>query len=156
MEKTPEIEAYWQEYTRSLSDTNIIRDTYHIWHFGNNRRLANELAALVKSGTKTATSTLLWEIEHDHDVISEVGDLVLVTDWDGNPMCVIEIVEVEIKGFNEVDQQFAYDYGEGERTLEWWREAMWGYYEAVCRRIGKSPVEDMLLLCERFRVLYAA
>ncbi len=156
MKKTPEIEEYWKGYIRSFSEGETVPTSYHVWHFGNNRRLANELAELVKSGIKTATSTLLCEIEHDNEVISRVGDSVVVTEWDGKPVCVIEIIEVEIKSFNEIDQQFAYDYGEGERTLEWWLKDMWIYYEKVCKGIGKSPSEDMLLLCERFRVVYSA
>jgi hypothetical protein len=32
-------------------------------------------------------------------------------------LCIIELTEVEIKPFNSVDEQFAFEYGEGDRTL---------------------------------------
>jgi len=60
-----------------------------------------------------------------------------------------------LKSFSEVDEQFAYDYGEGERTLAWWRKEMMQYYNKICKRIDKTPSENMSLVCERFRVLYA-
>ena len=65
-----------------------------------------------------------------------------------------EIVEVEIRPFNTIDEQFAFDYGEGERLLTWWRDAMWEYYSTECRALGQEPSEDMPLVCLRFRLLY--
>lgn len=38
----------------------------------------------------------------------------------GEPLCVLEVTAVEIKSFNAVDEQFAFAYGEGERTLADW------------------------------------
>jgi uncharacterized protein YhfF len=79
--------------------------------------LANELAALVVRGEKTATSDLLWYYEQLGRELWRVGNLHIVCDWEWRPVCVIETVELRIRPFKDVDERFAFDYGEGERTL---------------------------------------
>jgi uncharacterized protein YhfF len=61
---------------------------------------------------------------------------------------VIETVELSLRNFAEVDEQFAFDEGEGNRTLEFWRQAHCTYFG----RRGQFS-EDMLLWCERFRLV---
>jgi uncharacterized protein YhfF len=51
--------------------------------------------------------------------------------------------------FDDVDEQFAYDEGEGDRSLAYWREAHKCYFT----RLGLFQ-PDMMLWCERFRVDY--
>ena len=98
---------------------------------------------------------LLWELEQDEDsIFPYVGEIDIIVDGRGEPLCIIEIVEVEIRPFNTIDEQFAFDYGEGDRSLTWWRDAMWAYYSTECRALGREPSEDMPLVCMRFRLLY--
>lgn len=56
--------------------------------------------------------------------------------------------EVKLIRFNEVDEEFARDEGEGDLTLQYWQEAHKAYTE---RHTTFS--EDMLFVCERFKVL---
>ncbi len=55
------------------------------------------------------------------------------------------MIEVTQRRFNEVDEAFAFDEGEGDRTLAYWRKAHQRYFE---RQGMDSP--DMILYCERF------
>lgn len=59
-----------------------------------------------------------------------------------------------ICSFNEVDAQFAYEEGENDRSLESWRKEHWQYFSRVLPKIGKKPTPEMLLVCERFRIVY--
>jgi uncharacterized protein YhfF len=61
---------------------------------------------------------------------------------------VIETTEVTYRRYNEVDAQFAYDEGEGDRSLAYWREAHRNYFT----RLGRFS-DDMMLMCERFRLV---
>ena len=111
--------------------------------FGDSPELATELAALVVSGRKSATANT-----PDAPDCPKVGELWVVLDGDSRPVCVIETLELTPCRFDEVGEQFAFDEGEGDRTLASWREAHEGYF----RRLGIfSP--DMTLLCERFRLV---
>ncbi len=124
------------------------------WGFGNTPEMADELGALVQSGTKTATCSLMWEFEHEGDPIPQVGVLSIILDGDDNPLCIIETVEVEVRAMNTVDEKFAYDEGEGDRSLAYWREAHWRFFSKICATMKRKPSEDMPLVCERFRVIY--
>jgi uncharacterized protein YhfF len=61
MDTKVEVEAYWQEYLASLRGSTSAK-SYEVWRFGDSEELANKLGPLVRSGKKTATSDLLWEL----------------------------------------------------------------------------------------------
>ena len=56
----------------------------------------------------------------DDKPLMKPGDLSIVTLGGDQPACIIETTEVRIVPFDEVDEQFAYEGGEGDRTLESW------------------------------------
>lgn len=58
------------------------------------KKWANELLRLVLIGKKRATASSLLKYELDGQPIPRVGDLSIVTDWEGIPRCVIETTEV--------------------------------------------------------------
>jgi len=152
---TPEIEAFWQAYLTSLPPAERRnRRLANVGDFGDSPPMADALARLVQVGVKTATSVLVWELEESGEQPPTVGDIEIVVDGSGRPVCIIEITEVAIRPFNAIDESFAFDYGEGDRSLDWWRRVMWQYYAAECEQLGRQPGETMPLVCVRFRVLY--
>jgi uncharacterized protein YhfF len=56
-------------------------------------------------------------MEHIGESLPEVGEMAVVVDGEGEPLCVIEVTAIEIKPFNAIDEQFAFEYGEGQRTF---------------------------------------
>jgi uncharacterized protein YhfF len=116
--------------------------------FGDTPQMADELLTLVLAGKKTATCSALREHEAEGQPIPQVGERWVVLDGRGRPACVAETSEVAIKRFDEVDAAFAWDEGEGDRSLATWRSA----HERFFRRQGPFS-GDMLLVCERFRLL---
>lgn len=111
--------------------------------FGDSPALADELAALVLAGAKTATC---WSASGGAS--TEVGKRMVMLDGAGRPLAVIETLELFQCRFNEVGAAFAQDEGEGDRSLAFWRNAHRRYFN----RRGHFA-EDMLLYCERFRVV---
>ena len=111
--------------------------------FGDGPELADELLDLVLKGIKTATCST-----EDEPNISTPGERWIVLDGGGTPRCVIESTEVTYRRFGEVDERFAYEEGEGDRSLQYWRDAHRNYFG----RQGKFR-EDMMLMCERFRLV---
>jgi uncharacterized protein YhfF len=61
---------------------------------------------------------------------------------------------MRIVPFNLVDEQVAREEEEGDLSLGWWRRAHWDYFSTECQRLGRTPSEDMPIVCQRFRVLY--
>jgi uncharacterized protein YhfF len=111
--------------------------------FGDNPALADELTALVLAGTKTATC---WAVSDG--LLTKVGQRMVLVDGAGQPRAIIETVELTQRRFNHVDAAFAHDEGEGDRTLGYWRRAHRAYFT----RLGQFA-PDMMLYCERFRVV---
>ena len=153
--KSESVKKYWQSYLDGLppnTPTDNLR--YVAEYFGDLPDLANELAALIVAGTKTATCSVLWEWEADGDPLPEVGLKTIVLDSNLQPLCIIETTEVTVRPYNHVDAQFAFEEGEGDRSLNYWREAHWYFFSRSLPKIGKKPTQDMPLVCERFKVIY--
>ncbi len=127
---------------------------YESFHFDDNEPSANELANLVLAGVKRATAGLAWSFEAAGKSPPKSGDLSIVTDWTGQPLCVIETVAVEILPFEEVSEEFAAAEGEGDGSLSSWRRAHWAYFGRECARIGREASATMPVVCERFSVIY--
>jgi uncharacterized protein YhfF len=119
------------------------RRSLESFSFGDGPALADELSALVLEGRKTATC---WAASDG--LPAEIGKRMVMLDGAGRPRAVIETVELTQRRFDEVDAAFAHDEGEGDRSLASWRE---GHRVYFTRRGQYAP--DMLLWCERFRVV---
>jgi uncharacterized protein YhfF len=80
--------------------------------FGDSPELADKLLELVIKGVKTATCSA-----EDEPNTSTPGERWVVLDGRREPRCAIESTEVTYRRFNEIDAAFAYDEGEGDRSL---------------------------------------
>jgi uncharacterized protein YhfF len=149
------IEHYWYAFLASLPFNSLyFGKTYVVEGFGDNPELADELGRLIVSGIKTGTCSALWEWEAEKNLIPQPGLISIVLGGLGQPMCIIETTEVFVCRFNTIDEEFAHAEGEGDLSLEYWREAHKNFFSRVLPKIGKEFSEDMPLVCERFRVIY--
>lgn len=114
--------------------------------FGDSPTMADELAALVLSGQKTATCS--WPPSPE----IMAGTCSVMLDGRGEPLAVIESLEVRELPFLDVEAQFAYDEGEGDRTLAWWRAAHRQFFARQPE--GADWNDEQVVQCERFRVVY--
>jgi uncharacterized protein YhfF len=111
--------------------------------FGDSRELADALGRLVLAGVKRATC---WAASGGQQ--TRIGKRIVMLDGAGHPRAILETTGLEMRRFDEVDEAFAFDEGEGDRTLAYWRQAHRRYFS---RRGEFAP--DMLLWCERFRLV---
>jgi uncharacterized protein YhfF len=149
------VKSYWDQFLASLPpDSPYHAKTYVAEGWGDSPRLADELGALIAQGRKTATCSALWEWEAEGNPIPQVGLITIALNGRGEPLCIVETVEVTIRKYNEVDADFAREEGEGDLSLSYWREAHKNYFSRVRRKIGKEFSEEMPLICERFRVIH--
>jgi uncharacterized protein YhfF len=146
-------QEYWNAFakTRDIDPTSRFLEAFH---FDDNESSANELALLVLKGQKRATAALLWAHEAESKRIPEPGDLSIVTDFGGSAVCIIETKCVEIIPFAEVTAEYAATEAEGDGSLEFWRSAHEAFFGRECRRIGRTPVPTMPVVCERFEVVF--
>ena len=149
------VEDFWHAYLQTLPGDSPARDQkYEAWSFGDGPEMADELGALVLTGRKTATCSALWELEADGEPLARPGEKSVILDGRNEPLCIIETTAVETRRFDEVDGRFAREEGEGDRSLEYWREAHRSFFARTLPGIGRHFAEGMPLVCERFRVIY--
>jgi uncharacterized protein YhfF/predicted enzyme related to lactoylglutathione lyase len=147
------IAACWARYVASVGGVDPGR-FYEAFHFGDSEELADDLAALVLAGTKRATAGAVWSYEAEGKALPRPGDLSVVTDWAGIPVCVIETIQVDVVPFDAVTAEFASVEGEGDGSLEYWREGHTQYFNRECSRLGRTFSGSMPVACERFRVIF--
>ena len=121
--------------------------------FGDSEHMAQELAELVLQGTKRATASLVWSYD-DGRPQPKPGDLSIVTTWSKEPLCIIETTAVDVAPFEEVSEDFASAEGEGDASLQSWRHNHTAFFAGECARLGRTQSPRMLVVCERFKVVY--
>jgi uncharacterized protein YhfF len=115
-----QIQAFWLEYQKACQ---VQVEGFTATAFGHTRAVADELAALVAEGHKRAHATLERDFEADGDELPRPGDHVVVLDGRGTPRAIVRLTHVERRYFNDIDEEFAFECGEGDRTLAWWLTA---------------------------------
>ena len=139
-----EVEAMWAAYVAATGATG----PYVAWGFADdsNPELMTKLGLLVRDGPKRATAGREDDFSPEGEKLPEPGDLNVILDGEGHPICIIRTTSVEIREFGKVDAQFAWDEGEGDRSLQWWRDAHIRYFAGV-----GTPIDDSTpIVMERF------
>lgn len=120
--------------------------------------LRDQLVAAILDGSKTSTTGLVADYEHEGDPLPVVGGRAVVVDSAGAPVAVIETTACRIVPLAEVDLAHAVDEGEGYTTVAEWRtghESFWN--SAPMREALEDPdftVDDTTLtVLERFRLV---
>lgn len=121
------------------------------WSFGATPEQADALLALVLDRTKTATSSALRDYEDDGQ-LPQQGSLDIVLDSTGRPRALLKLTSVEVVPFGEVDEEHARLEGEGDLSLEHWREVHERFFTETAD--GEPVTDDLPVVLERFEVLY--
>ena len=146
------VDAFWQDFLRQTgrdADTPLLE----AFHFDMTERWANELLALVLAGKKRATASSVLSYEKSGEPRPRPGDLSVVTDWAGEPKCVIETRAVTVLPFREITFDICRREGEDE-CLETWQAGHRRFFTAEGREMGYAFSEDMPILFEDFEVVW--
>ena len=149
--KTMQTDAFWRVYVESRK---IAGADYVVVAFGDSAAMATELAAHVVSGPKRATCSLTRDYMDAPATLPKVGDFVVVVDGDGIPQCIWKTTQVQIKPLNAVDDAFAWDEGEGDRSRQWWLDAHRRYFTRQAARDGFEMHDAIEAVFERFEVVW--
>lgn len=153
MANSESVTAMWSMLVEAHPGLVAEGTTYSAWHFCDNEPDANELADLVLAGTKRATAGLLWSYEDEGEPLPRVGDLSIVTDWEGRARCVIRTTAVEIVPFEAVTPEFAVIEGEGDGSLDYWRTAHEAAFTRELADFGRALEPSSPVVCVCFEVV---
>ncbi|MDQ4121325.1 MAG: ASCH domain-containing protein [Acidobacteriota bacterium] len=155
MKFSERVVSFWREFCAQNTQVDP-GEPFQAWFFSNTHESAKELVELVLAGKKTATASLAAINEIDSENAPVVGGYSVVTDFDGNPFCILQTVEVRQLPFESVDAAFAFDEGEGDQSLEYWRDCHWKYFSEEAAQMNIEFNEKSLITCERFKLLFPA
>jgi uncharacterized protein YhfF len=153
--KTGKTEAFWQ---LCCDKYGLLSQDYCAYTFGNPEWATyhDQLIDLVLNGQKQATTHL--DIDFDMNAIRrrEVGDYWVVLNQNLEPRCLIQVTDIEIKPFSEVDVSLAIREGEGDLSLAYWAKVHEDYYTQQCMSLGVEFQEELLVVVEGFKLIEAA
>jgi uncharacterized protein YhfF len=149
---TPDVEAFWLAFCAATGTSPDAR--CDVWRFGDSDALADELLALVVDGPKRATTDLVSTFESEGEALPEVGGYSVVCDGRDLPSCVLRTTEVVVQPLCAVDEAFARDEGEGDRTRAGWWEAHRAYFTRALAARGEEFRDDLPAVFERFELVW--
>ena len=123
--------------------------------------LRDRLVAAILSGRKRTTTALLEDYEAGGESLPEPGAREVVIDSAGDPVCVTEIVAVDVLRLAEVPLEHALAEGEGYRSVTEWRQGHEDFWTGSEYRDwftvqGVQPpriADDTLAVLTRFTVV---
>lgn len=134
-----------------IKKSNLDNCDYETWTFGVD---ADLLAHLVAIGEKTATASAYPLYELENEPLPQVGDYNVILDSKDNAVCIIQTKKVTVVPFNEVTAEHAYKEGEGNKSIDFWREVHEKFFAKCLDDVGLNFTLDMKVVCEEFAVVY--
>ncbi len=122
--------------------------------FGDSAELADELLGLVLHGPKRATAGSVAEFRHEGQPLPRIGGHWVVADGGGTARAVLRSTELRIGRLDSVDDAFAWDEGEDERTRDSWLDGHRRYFARTLPRIGVEFHDGVEVVFERFTVVW--
>lgn len=138
----------WSKYKRIHPDVGDDIDT---WQFGAE---ADLLAKLVLEGTKTATASAYDLYAVDNDPLPEVGSYDVILDSKDQAVCIIQIKKVSVAPFKEVSEKHAFKEGEGDKSLDYWRDVHQKFFTQCFDECDLTFTTDSRIVLEEFQVVY--
>lgn len=124
-----------------------------VFSFGSSPEMAARLAHLVVKGTKRATAGWVDAELASDATIPSPGLVSVVTDGFGIPLCCIQSERVEHQRFGDITDEIAEAEGEGDRGMDFWREAHRRAFTQEGDALGLVFDDDAVVFLEFFRVL---
>ncbi|GAA1923489.1 ASCH domain-containing protein [Nocardioides marmoribigeumensis] len=152
MESTGDtVAAFWASYVSASGYDGPLVTSYA---FGDSPELADELGELVLHGPKRATAELAQAFGGDGDPMPQVDDRCVVLDGAGRPLAVVRTTDVRVGPLSSVDDAFAWDEGEGDRSRDWWLDAHTRFFRRECEANGWDFSDAIPVVFERFEVVW--
>ena len=109
----------------------------------------DQLARLVDSGIKVATSSLLYLQEIGVKEPTKVGERWGIQDSQNKVVCEVEVESVTINTFSSITNDFAIK--EGDQNFQNWYDIHWEYYSTVLSQYNKRLTDTTELECVYFK-----
>lgn len=138
----------WEEF---IAKTDMDNVEYASWSFGAE---ADLLAKLVAAGEKTATASAYQLYELENEPLPIVGKYNIILDSKNEAICIIQTKKVYVTSFKDVTAEHAYKEGEGDKSLQFWRQVHEKFFTECLKQVNLKFTTDMKIVCEEFEVVH--
>jgi uncharacterized protein YhfF len=149
-----EAREMWLAHAANRTAPGPPEDDPPVERFGDSASLADELIGLVLAGTKRATAGLVLDFLDEGQPLPRIGGHWIACDGAGAPRCVLRTTELRLGRLDSVDDAFAWDEGEGDRTRVDWLDQHLRYFRRTEAARGREWSDDAEVVFERFRVVW--
>ena len=125
--------------------------------FGDSPAMADELLGLVMTGPKRATAGLAAAYQAEGESLPTEGSHWVVTDGSGAERVVLRTVHVRLGAVDSVDDAFAYDEGEGDRSRDYWLDVHRRFFRWQVEQHGipaPDGIDALTCVFERFVIVW--
>lgn len=143
----------WEKYTQLNPQYSHCSYESYAYCAGENP-YADELAQLTVTGHKTATSSPYQIYELENQPLPQVGDFNIILDAQEKAVCITRHTKVEILPFDQVSDEHAYKEGEGDKTLDYWRQVHAQWLSMYLEEFNLEFTTQTPMVCEEFEVVY--
>ncbi|RTE55524.1 ASCH domain-containing protein [Arenibacter aquaticus] len=125
-----------------------------VMHFFDNEKDANHSLDLVINKTKKAMSQSLLGLQNRNEPLPKIGSFIVLTDWEGTAKCIVKTTSVKLKPLFSIDGDYAQLEGEGDKSLDQWKNIYWNYFARELATFKRVPKESMIVVCVTFEKVY--
>ena len=143
---------YWNRYLATLTEKP--EKPKVMASIAGHEGIADQLLFLYLSGKKTAGSGLVKDYKYNGEDLPEVGTFWIVLDRQKDPRCILKTIRVETCLFSQVTEEVAIAEGEGDLSLEHWREVHTDYFEEYLEEWKIENLDQEEVITEYFEVVY--
>lgn len=117
------------------------------WHFGDNKKMADELFDLVVKGNKTATSYLYNKNDKLNTGFS------ILANWDKTKKIILQTTKIYKTTFDNVTEEHAFKEGEKDKTLKSWKSIHKEFFSKELLLKGIPFNDNIDIICEEFKMI---
>ena len=145
---------FWNAFIETLSENEKPHSPSVSAAYAGTVDITDELIALYLAGKKTAGSSLVDDFRSSGDPLPKLGDFWIMLDRFGHPKCIAKTVQVEINKFKDVPDRIAAAEGEGDLSLNYWRNSHKKFFAPHLSSWGISNLDDAEVVTEHFEVVF--
>lgn len=157
--KTKETEAFWEA---SRKQHNLDAEDYHCTTLFDPECIdlsvptldLSDQPKLICRGQKQGTAHMKLDFEMNAVARRKTGDFWVLLDPERlKPFALVKVTDVYEKPFDEVPESFSVQEGEGDMSLQFWRDAHYDYFIRVCEKLGIDWDSKHVVVCESFELV---
>ena len=149
------VAAFWASARHAVPELQSAAGCQWRW-IGLDTPTTRQIFDLIRAGDKTGTFTLPWLVERGERPPPQVGDCLVLVDYDGTPTLLVRTRRVHTVAFGDMTNEDTAVDGSPVRDIAVWRPLHTAYWGAMLEPYGLAVADDMPVIVEAFELLFDA